>query len=537
MTGSKEGEGKRKPARGALPPGTDGRDAPSSKEMNAKGPAGAGAHVAAGRRSRLAENQASDLPTIISFLSRFWSDYAAERMPTRVVPAENSRFLDTVLEEELPTLPTELKPLLEEVEQLLANETVKTRSPMFLGYVTPPSLEVAALGDALSAIVNQNVSFAALSPVGTALEATVVRWLGQIVGYPQTNGGILTSGGSSANLYGLATARYRLLGHRFSEDGNYADPRHLSIYCSEETHHSVEKAATLLGLGSKGVRRVPTDNSHRVQLDVLRSAIEEDLDGGIAAPMAIVGNAGTRLCCAFDDIAGLRSLADEFGLWLHVDAAYGGFLRLAETPPSGAEAIPLADSVVLDPHKLLFVPFDCGSLLVKRPRHLADCFGSEGEYIEMPLAGALDDYANLGMQLGRSMKALKVWLVLKRFGADLYALEMTRLLSLAKHFSGLVDEHSDFERLGPCDGTAICFRWRKGCQSRARDLDRLNSIVRRSLVQSGLAFIDEVQLKRRTGLRICLTNFNTTASDLESLLDAISDRANATLKAGKWHYG
>jgi len=484
---------------------------------------------------RLADIQQTDLPSLIAFFGAFWESYASDAVHGRVTPLDKSRILDALLGNPLPEGPMDAEQLLDQVRSMLAQETVKTRHPMFLGYVTPPALEIAALGEALAAVVNQNVAFATLSPLGTALEATVVRWLGEIVGYPQTCGGILTSGGSNANLYGLAAARYQLFGFRGAVDGNYADSRRLRIYCSEQTHHSVDKAAILLGLGTDGIRRIPVDRDHRVRVDLLRTAIEQDIETDVALPMVIVGNAGTRLCCAYDDLTSLREIADEYRLWLHVDAAYGGFLRIAEKPPCGAEAVYLADSVVLDPHKLLFVPFDCGSLLVRHPRHLSDCFGAEGEYNEMRPSGPLHDYANFGMQLGRSMKALKVWLALKRYGRATYSAEFTRLLRIAAHLTRRVDTDPRFERMGPAGGTAICFRWCESRCLREDELDRLNSIIRRTLVRRGAAFVDEVVLDGKTGFRLCMTNFNTDSGDVDRLLEGIASLASSLSRSGDWN--
>lgn len=476
----------------------------------------------------LAEMQAQDLPELFEFLRAFWSTYVANSSKGRVVPADRSRLLNDVLNEPFPNATCQLSLILAQLRELLDRETVRTAHPMFLGYVTPPSLSIAAFGDALTAIVNQNVAFAALSPLGTTLEAAVVRWLGDIVGYPPTCGGILTSGGSNANLYGIAAARYHLLGAIAATDGNYSDPRRLRIYCSDQTHHSIDKAAILLGLGTRSVKRIPTDADHRIQTATLRDEIARDKASGDWLPAIIVGNAGTRLCCAYDDLRTLRILADEYAMWLHVDAAYGGFLRLADAPPHGAESIPLGDSVVLDPHKLLFVPFDCGCILVRHPRELSNCFGTEGEYIEMKTSSGLVDYANLGMQLGRSMKALKVWLTLKRFGRAGFRAEYSRLLSLARYMSQCIQADARFELLGPTSGTAICFRWRGEQLSRDPQLNLLNASIRRAIIRQGPAFIDEVHMDGRIGFRICMTNFQTCESHLDEVLRVIAVTAGAT---------
>jgi aromatic-L-amino-acid decarboxylase len=410
---------------------------------------------------------------------------------------------------------------LHELESMLERHTVKTTHPRFLGYVTPSAVDIGALADSLAAIVNQNVAFAGLSPLGTALEAAVIRWLGEIVGYPTTCGGILTSGGSEANLYGLAVARRLILGDSSVRDGNYAEPRRrLRIYCSEETHHSIDKAMMLLGLGTESVKRVSVDGDHRIEIGKLRAEIARDAASDDWRPLAVIGNAGTRVCCAYDDFRGLRELADDYGLWFHIDAAFGGFLRLAEPPPVGCEHMYLADSIILNPHKLLFVPLDCGAILVRDQSHLSACFGRVGEYLERDPAG-LRDFAHFGMQLGRPMRALKVWLTIKRFGRATLGKEYTRLLGLARHVQDRVRGDPHFELLGPVTGTAVCFRWRGDATSRELQLNALNSQIRLEIVRSGLAFIDEVEIAKKRGFRMCMTNFRTSSCDLDKIMDTI----------------
>ncbi|HYF51130.1 MAG TPA: pyridoxal-dependent decarboxylase [Planctomycetota bacterium] len=459
-------------------------------------------------------------------MAAFWKRQAKTGGADPVAPRDVDRVLLELRREPLPEEPASLDAALGLVSGLLDDHIVKTSHPLFLGYVTPPALALGAAGDAMAAIINQNVSFAALSPIGSALESIVVGWLADIIGFADNAGGVLTSGGSEANLYALSVARRKLLGPAAIIDGNRAEPdRRLRVYCSDQTHHSIDKAAIMLGLGTNGVRRIPVDAHHRVRVDLLNAAIEEDQAGGQWRPMAIVANAGSRLCCAVDDIDGLRALADRHNLWLHADGAYGAFLRLASRSPENLSALGKADSVTIDPHKLLFVPFDCGSLIVREARRLTDCFGGEGEYLEPSTPPGLNDFANLGMQLGRSMKALKVWLVIKRLGAKALGEEYDRLIDLADYFADLVRSDDSLELLGPTGGTAVCFRWKGDGRLGEVDLRTRNSHIREQLIRSGAAFIDEVDVDGRRGFRVCMTNFRTTSKHLDRLLGVIGKLA------------
>jgi glutamate/tyrosine decarboxylase-like PLP-dependent enzyme len=504
---------------------------PASNRQNAAKPISQPGVIESDAAGPIEEIQRSELPELMRFLQKFWQQHAAKAHEGPVGRHSIDRVLREVPLEALPVAPAPLTKLLESVQGLLQEHTVKTGHPLFLGYVTPSSLDIGALADSLAAIVNQNVAFAALSPLGTALEGSSIRWLGDIVGYPPTCGGILTSGGSEANLYGLAIARRQALGPSAASEGNYAEPRcRLRIYCSTQTHHSIDKAMMLLGLGTSSVVRIPTDDDHHILIDQLRAAIERDQASQDWQPMAIVGNAGTRLCCAFDDLRSLRQIADEYKLWFHVDAAYAGFLRLATPPPVGAGDMYLADSIILNPHKLLFVPLDCGAILVRDPSHLAACFGAEGEYLEMQKPAGMRDYANFGMQLGRPMRALKVWLTLKRFGSAVLGHEYTRLLGLARYLRDCILADQRFELLGPVSGTAVCFRWRGGQHSRDIFLNSLNTQIRQQIVRSGVAFIDEVELSKTRGFRVCMTNIRTNSCDLDKLLATIATIAGGDEK-------
>ena len=470
--------------------------------------------------SPLDDEQLHEFSTLAARFLSMWSRHRATEVGDHVVSGQSSDGLLVRLGRELPKHSRPVGLVLDELEILLDQFLVRTSHPMFLGYVTPPSLDIAAMGDALAAVTNQNVSFATLSPLGAALETTVVRWLGEIVGYAVGSGGLLTSGGSEANLLALAVARRRLLGEEFVRDGNYISTRRRPrIYCSEQTHHSIEKAAVLLGLGTLGVVRIPVGADHKMKIDCLARAIESDAASADWTPMAVIGNAGTRLCCAFDDLLELRRISNEFGAWFHVDGAYGGFLKLAKSHEPELRGLNQADSITLDPHKLLFAPFDCGALLVRNPDCLNAQFGKEGEYHEPVLADGLVNFADLGVQLGRSMKALKVWLVLQRFGSDRLGAEYDRLLCLAAHLRTLLVQHERFELLGPADGLAICFRVTSGDKSISDN--EANAKIRQKIVSGGCAFIDQVQMDEKVGMRVCFANFRTTQTEVDGLLQLI----------------
>lgn len=466
----------------------------------------------------LDEYQGRDLSQLVSFLTQFWTEYADTRSADRVGPTDFHWDLDEINNEELPRIGQRTEVILEGIRTSVVPNSVKTSHPMFLAYVTPPALDICAFADAIAAILNQNVSFAELSPVGTAIEQKVINWLTQIVGYGPTAGGVLVSGGSTANLYGIATARRKILGEATIRRGNGAAGRYLRIYCSEQIHRSVHKAAVLLGLGSDSICAIPVNANHQINIRELVNQIRKDKLRRNVKPIAIVGAAGTRLSGAFDDLKSLSEVARANNLWLHVDAAFGGFLKLATACPRPLEYLYLADSITLDPHKLLFVPFDAGCVLVRERQHLIDTFGVEGEYLEKCDPPGVD-FADFGMQLGRSMKSLKVWLALKLIGTQRYGQEFSRLLDLASYLKERIEQDEDFEVLGPAESIIVCFRWNGGNPN--DDLDAINEAIPTWLRREGIAYVNRVTVEGKAGIRVCLSNFRTQKVHIDRLLASI----------------
>ncbi len=474
--------------------------------------------------------QNADIEKLAEYFSKFLLSFSKERRMGRVCPQDVRDAVGEIGMECLPEKGTPIEELFSLLDKLIVPNIVKNSHPLFLAYVTPPALDIASIGEAVASILNQNIMFNSTSPIGTCLEQTVVDWLCEICGYEgKRRGGILTSGGSEANLYGLAVARRFKLGKTCVHSGNRAAPAQMKVYCSTQMHHSVHKAAIILGLGKDSVVSIESDDNHRIKIDKLKAEIKKDENAG-NLPIAVFGSAGTRHCCAFDDLKALADVAKNHKLWFHVDAAYGGFLRIADNPPEHANELDLGDSITLDPHKLLFVPFDCGGFLIKDKNYLLQTFGGEGEYhyLEDP---TMTDFCDLGLQLGRSFKALKVWLALKYIGVERYSQEFSRLLDLTRYFVNLVQNASDsrMELLGPATGTAVCFRWCYAPSRRGYDLDGINSSIRNELLQEGFAFIDEVKLSGHTGMRICLTNFRTEETHLFELFKRLISAAEARI--------
>lgn len=468
--------------------------------------------------------QQSQFRGLMRALLGFWKRRASNRVHDRLGPANDVDALQRLLREPLPRKSQPLEVLCQEIERVVVPNSTNSAHPLYLAYVTPPAVDISVLADAVTAILNQNVSLAHLAPAGTVLEQTAVRWLSEIVGYGPEAGGLVVDGGSMANLYGLALARRRALGPQFEAEGHHVDLRRQRIYCSEDIHRSVQKAAMCLGIGTENVRCIPVDNRGAVRIDVMESTIQQDLQcPDRYLPTTIVGAAGTRVKGAFDDLKALASLASTYGVWLHVDGAFGAFLKVAAAPPAELEHLHLADSITLDPHKLMFLSFDAGCFLVRRQGDLAATFAESGEALDR--SPMHTNYMDLGIQLSRSMKGLKLWMALKHIGADGYSRELTRLMDLARYLEHLIVAESAFELLSAATSVIVCFRWVGDAPCSEELRNGVNAEIPGVLRNQGLAYVNTVHLGRLNAIRVCMINFRTTESDLRQLMGGLRQTA------------
>jgi aromatic-L-amino-acid decarboxylase len=280
----------------------------------------------------------------------------------------------------------------------------------------------------------------------------------------------------------------------------------------------VHKAAASLGIGTDNVCSIQVDDHGGVRVDEMEDAIRRDLGEGYL-PMAIIAAAGTRIRGAFDDLASLAALAARYGLWLHVDGAFGAFLKLTADPPPQLEALSLADSITLDPHKLMFLSFDAGCLLVRERKNLTETFAQDGEPLDRsPLQ---TNYMDQGLQLSRSMKGLKLWLALKQIGLQGYRDEITRLTELAQYLEALIRDDPRFEVLSNAASIIVCFRW-IGDQASPEPLrNAVNGEMPKTLRTRGVAYLNSVDLGERKAMRACMINFRTTRDDLDRLMESV----------------
>ncbi len=427
--------------------------------------------------------------------------------------AGGAELARSIAETEPPETATSTAELLDLVFDRLATKSFNTAGPGFVAYIPGGGLFHAAVADLIADSINRYTTVFAAAPGLTQLEINVVHWFKRMVGFPIEAGGFLTSGGSLANFSALVTARCERLPEDFLEG---------TLYVSEQIHHSIGKAAALAGFPPRSVRRIGVDERFRIRIDELRRAIEADREDGLE-PFLVVGSAGTTNTGAVDDLEELSSVATEHRLWLHVDAAYGGFFVLTERGRRTLRGLSRADSITLDPHKGLFLPYGTGGLLVREGEALKRAHQMRGEYMLPPEQSPdLVDFCDISPELSRDFRGLRVWLPLKMHGLGVFRAALDEKLDLAEWATDQLREIPDIEIVAEPQLSLLAFRLRRDGLG-AAELDRLNRDLMDRINSRQRTFLTGTQLDSGFVLRICVLNFRTHRDHMELALEAIRE--------------
>jgi aromatic-L-amino-acid/L-tryptophan decarboxylase len=436
--------------------------------------------------------------------------------------------LKGLFDEPMPSGPAPLNDVISELETKLLPHCTHVGHPGYFGLITPTPLPAGILGDLLASGLNQNVGAWSIGPGAVALERRTVRWLTDLVGWDASAGGNLTSGGMMANFLGLKLARDAVSGDAAQHTGVAGT---WAAYTSEERHVSVDKAADAVGMGRRGLRILPTDDRFRMRLDALEDALREDRARGVR-PMCLVAMGGSTNTGAVDDLAALRRIADREGMWLHVDAAYGGGMLLSERHPGLLRDLHLADSVTIDPHKWFFAPLDVGAVLVRDERRLTASFGLQPAYLtdELDAAGERYNYYVHSFEQSRRFRALKVWMSLKRYGSRQIGAWVDANVDQARRLHALASSHPDFTTAMDPPMSAVCVRY-LGRGADEQTLRPLHARVARRVEQSGRFWISTTVLKGLTYFRINPVNIRTRDEHIDGLFAFLAEACAADLRA------
>jgi aromatic-L-amino-acid decarboxylase len=426
----------------------------------------------------------------------------------------------------LPESGTEPGALLERTARLLFEHSLFNGHPRFFGYITAPPAPIGILGDLLASAVNPNVGGWMLSPAATEIESQTVRWIASLIGYPDDCGGLLVSGGNMANFVCFTAARAAKAGWDVRAQGLAGDSaRRLRVYASAETHTWIQKATDMAGLGTESIRWIPTDARLRMDVGALRRQIDADVAAG-DVPCLAVGTAGSVSTGAVDPLPAISALCKEYGVWFHVDGAYGGFAAALPDVVDDLHGLSLADSVAVDPHKWLYAPLEAGCALVRDPDALRAAFSYHPPYYHFEERAT--NYVDYGPQNSRGFRALKVWLALKHVGAAGYRKMIADDIRLSQAMADAVGRHPELE-LTTQDLSITTFRYvprdlraTTGEPAAEHHLDALNRELLDRLQRGGEAFVSNAVIGGRYVLRACIVNFHTARVDVEAVPEIVA---------------
>ena len=427
-------------------------------------------------------------------------------------PAWDGEFRQ-VLQDRLPLAPPEDGRPAEEVLNEVARDVLpfaaRLDHPRFFGFVPSSPTWPGVVADFLASGFNINSCTWLVSSGTSQLELIVVDWMRGWLGYPKTAGGLLTSGGSAASVEALVAAR-EAAGH----------PQSPTVYMNDQSHGALKRAALVAGVRREHIRLVRSGDDFRIDLAELQRLIREDHANGLV-PLAVCANAGTASTGAIDPLADLAELCAREGIWLHVDAAYGGFSLVTEAGRERLAGIDRADSVGLDAHKWFFQPYEVGALMVRNAKHLEAAFAIGNDVLQDTVWGANHpNFADRGLQLSRTARALKIWMSVQTFGMAAFRAAVQNGLDLAHRAEEYVASSPMLEPMAPVSLGILCFRVNPGGRDEAA-LEQANRKVLAQVFWNELAFLSSTSLKGVFALRLCILNHTTTWEDVRRTLDLV----------------
>jgi aromatic-L-amino-acid decarboxylase len=494
--------------------------------------------------TELADIQLGDMPAdeFRAHLHRVadWiADYRAQIETQRITPELTPGEIAAQLSTTPPEHPTSFDEILKDVDSQIMPGIVHWGHPKFLGYFGSTTTAPGIIGEMMAAALNVSAMTWRTSPAATELETVVLDWLRQMLGLPEAFQGIVYDTASVAVLHALAAAR-EATGLSVRREGLAGRERvvpRLRIYASDQAHSSIEKAAIILGIGEANVRRVRSDKLFRLDVAALRAAIDEDLRAGFK-PFAVIATVGTTSATSVDPVREIAAVSREYGLWLHVDAAYGGAMALLPEGRFVMDGVEEADSIVVNPHKWLFVPLDFSALYCRQPEKLREVFSLVPEYLQGDAMQAERNYMDYGIQLGRRFRALKAWMVFRTFGREGIAARIREHCRLAQLFASWVEADAKFELLAPVTMGVICFRvvrqsdLTEDAKREAENLDEYNQTLVEALNATGKVYLTHTRLHGRLAARLAVGNVLTTEQHLRETWELIKKEAANAGSAG-----
>jgi aromatic-L-amino-acid/L-tryptophan decarboxylase len=444
----------------------------------------------------------------------------SDRYPvlSRVAPGDVRRALPT----DAPRQPESFDAIFTDFERIILPGITHWNHPGFLAYFAITGSAPGVLAEFLSAALNVQAMLWRTSPAATELEEVTLGWLRRLLNLPEPFEGVIYDTASIASLHALAAARQAAIAG-VNERGLLArsDVPPQRLYCSEHAHSSIDKAVMLLGFGREALRRIPADDQYRMRVEALEAAVLEDRAAGIQ-PLAAIATVGTTSTTSIDPVPAIADVCARHGLWLHVDAAYAGVAAMVPGCEATLAGCDRADSLVVNPHKWLFTPFDLSVLYTRRMADLRAAFSLTPEYLRTTEARETRNLMDTGIQLGRRFRSLKLWMVMRHFGSDALRARLSEHMRLARLFAEWIDADPSFERLAPVPFSVVCFRARPpSLAGDAAALDDLNERLLDRVNASGEVFMSHTRLHGLFTIRLAIGHLRTAEAHVRRAYDLL----------------
>jgi aromatic-L-amino-acid decarboxylase len=422
-----------------------------------------------------------------------------------------------------------MEAILADVDRLIVPALTHWSHPSFFAYFATSTSAPGIFGELLSAAFDVKSMLWRTSPAATELEEVVLDWLRQMIGLDDGMSGFIYDTASVSSMHAIAAAREGIE-RRVREEGmsGRTDLPLLRVYASEQAHSSIEKGIITLGLGQRALRKIPTDHEFRMDPNALAAAIDEDERHGML-PFCVVATVGTTSTSSIDPVPAIVPICEQHALWLHVDAAYGGSAAIVPELRYVLDGCERADSLVLNPHKWLFTPFDLSVLYCRHMDLLRRAFSLVPEYLRTPEQEKVRSGSDYGVQLGRRFRALKLWMIIRYFGTAGLASRIREHCRLAKLFASWIDESIEWELMAPLPFALVCFRARpkiggENETDRAKRLDALNEAIMHGVNATGQAFLSHTKLNDKLTLRLSIGNIRTTERHVRDVWELLNEQ-------------
>jgi len=428
---------------------------------------------------------------------------------------------------QLPSSPPEssesMETIFEDFKNIILPGITHWQSPNFFAYFPANNSYPSILGEMLTAALGSQCMIWETSPAAAELEEVTMNWLKEMTGLPSHWEGVIQDSASSATLAAILSARERASEFNINEQG-FTSKEKFRIYCSTETHSSIDKAVKIAGLGRTNLKKIGVDKNFAMNPEALEQVIVQDMANGFN-PMCVIATLGTTSSTAIDPVEKIAAICNKYNIWLHIDGAYAGTALILPEFRWMIKGIEKADSFVFNPHKWMFTNFDCSAYFVKDKEPLLRTFEILPEYLRTTTRGKVNDYRDWGVQLGRRFRALKLWFVIRNFGVEGLQEKIRLHIELANHFAKLVENHPEFEVLAPHPFSVVCFRYIPEGLNDPERINALNEMLLKSINKTGKAYITHTRLGGKYTLRMVIGQTNVTMQHVDAAWEMICDTA------------